>query len=361
MQTFSLCMIVKNEEKNLERCLSSVGDLMDEMIIVDTGSTDRTKEIAHQYTDRVFDFEWIDDFAAARNFSFAKATMDYIIWLDGDDVLLPKDREGFKKLKETLDPSVDAVMMKYNVGFDQDHNVTFSFYRERLVKRECHFQWQEPVHEYLRVSGNVILSEVAVTHSKEPDHTGNSSKRNLSIYEKIRAAGTPLSPRGMYYYARELKDNGKYEAAAEAFLDFLDQGKGWQEDNIYACIELAVCYEQLQLAKEQHLALLRSFLYDTPRAEACCALGYFYKKQNDFARAIFWFKLATTLSKPKANVGFIREDCWGFIPFLELSVCYDRMGHSALAENCNELAAKWKPDDPSVAFNRQYFKSLKNK
>ena len=66
-------MIVKNEENVLKRCLDSIYDLMDEIIIVDTGSTDRTKEIAAEYTDKIYDFTWVYDFSAARNFSFSKA------------------------------------------------------------------------------------------------------------------------------------------------------------------------------------------------------------------------------------------------------------------------------------------------
>nr|MCR4945824.1 glycosyltransferase [Lachnospiraceae bacterium] len=76
MITISLCMIVKNESAVLARCLDTVADLCDEIVIVDTGSTDNTKEIAARYTDKIYDFEWVDDFAAARNFSFSKATCD---------------------------------------------------------------------------------------------------------------------------------------------------------------------------------------------------------------------------------------------------------------------------------------------
>ena len=124
MITISLCMIVKNEEDTLRRCIRSVKDIADEVIIVDTGSTDKTKEIAKELTDHVYDFEWIDDFSAARNFAYSKATKDYILILDADDVLLAEDRKKFKKLKKTLDPAVDMVMMKYNVGYDSDGNVT---------------------------------------------------------------------------------------------------------------------------------------------------------------------------------------------------------------------------------------------
>ena len=100
MITISLCMILKDEEDVLDRCLSSVKGLVDEIIIVDTGSTDATKQIALQYTDQVFDFAWIDDFAAARNYAFSKANKEYCMWLDADDVIEEKDRLDFLTLKK---------------------------------------------------------------------------------------------------------------------------------------------------------------------------------------------------------------------------------------------------------------------
>ena len=126
MITISLCMIVKNEEDTLARCLDSVRGVVDEIVIVDTGSTDRTKEVAGTYTDKIFDFVWIDDFSAARNYSYSQATMDYILWLDADDVLLPEDRVKFLNLKETLNPSVDAVMIGGGGTIDIARVATFS-------------------------------------------------------------------------------------------------------------------------------------------------------------------------------------------------------------------------------------------
>ena len=76
--TISCVMIVKNEENILARCLDSIRDLMDEIVIVDTGSNDKTKEIAAKYTDKIYDFTWTGDFSDARNFAFSKATMDYL-------------------------------------------------------------------------------------------------------------------------------------------------------------------------------------------------------------------------------------------------------------------------------------------
>ena len=80
-------MIVRDEEKVLLRCLESLRGEADELIIVDTGSRDKTAEIARKYTDRVYFFPWIDDFSAARNFAFSKASGDYLMWLDADDLI----------------------------------------------------------------------------------------------------------------------------------------------------------------------------------------------------------------------------------------------------------------------------------
>jgi len=147
MASVSLCMIVKNEEDVLERCLNSAADLVDEIIIVDTGSTDRTKEIAARFTDKVFDFPWQDDFAAARNESFSHASMDYCMWLDADDLLLEEDQKSFLALKESLDPTVSVVMAPYHTGFDGSGRVTFFYYRERLIKNHTGMCWMGAVHE----------------------------------------------------------------------------------------------------------------------------------------------------------------------------------------------------------------------
>ncbi len=355
MITISLCMIVKNEEDMIERCLNSVSNLVDEIIIVDTGSIDRTKEICKKFTDKLYDYKWIDDFSAARNYAYSFACMDYILWLDADDILLPEDNIKFLALKETLDPGINTVMMKYNTGFDLRGNTVFSYYRERLARRDSNVQWKEPVHEYLQVYGRTINSDIAVTHGKPPGETHET--RNLEIYENLRSKGIPLSPRGTYYYARELKDHGKLAEAVIQFEEFLASGLGWVEDNITACSELAKCYREINHSEKALIAMLRSFVYDIPRAEICCQIGYHYLEKEDYRRAAFWFEFILTLKRPADNWGFMQPDCWNFIPLIECAVCYDHLGDYKQAEAYNNQALAIKPYSDAALKNQAYFKS----
>ena len=109
MSTISLCMIVKDEEKVIERCLNTVIDIVDEIIIVDTGSQDSTKDKVKKYKADIYDFPWQDDFAEARNFAFSKARMDYILWLDADDVLEKEAKVIEEKFEWKCRCSINAV------------------------------------------------------------------------------------------------------------------------------------------------------------------------------------------------------------------------------------------------------------
>lgn len=356
MVTVSLCMIVKNEEDVLERCLESAANLVDEIVIVDTGSTDRTREVAQRFTHRVYDFIWTNDFAAARNYAFTLAEKDYCMWLDADDVLLAEDQAALQELKETMDPDVCVVMAKYNTGFDEAGNVTFSYFRERLIKNHAGMRWEGAVHEAIVPTGRVIYSEFAVTHRKlhpsDPD-------RNLRIYESLLAQGAELEPRQQFYYGRELYYHHRYEESVRVFERFLDEGQGWLENNIDACCHCAYCYERMGRPEQALRSLLRSFAYDRPRAEVCCELGNWFFQREKMPLAAYWYSLALTCARDDSRGGFVSPDCYGYLPCIQLCVCYSRLGDLKRAEQMNELAASFKPNAAAVLHNREFFQSLK--
>ena len=355
MVSVSLCMIVKNEEDVLERCLNSVSNLVDEIIIVDTGSTDRTKEIAARFTSLIFDFPWRDDFAAARNASFAHASMDYCMWLDADDVLLEADQAAFLALKQTLDPDVSVVMAPYHTGFDESGRCTFSYYRERLIKNHAGMGWAGAVHEAVTPVGKVFYADFAVTHRKtrpgDPD-------RNLRIFEKMLEQEEAIDPRQQYYYGRELYYHGRYREALDVLGEFLEDGRGWLENSIEACRQCAYCWYALDCEDKALQALFSSFAYDVPRAETCCDIGRHFFDRQLWDRAAYWYSRALECERGDGRGGFVQPEAYGFLPCIQLCVCYSRLGREEEARAYNERAAGFEPDSPAVAYNRAYFESL---
>ncbi|MCL1881256.1 MAG: glycosyltransferase family 2 protein [Oscillospiraceae bacterium] len=351
MVTISLCMIVKNEEAILSRCLKSVTSAVDEIIIVDTGSSDNTKAIAAEFTDKIYNFEWIDDFSAARNFAYSKATMDYQMWLDADDVLPPESCKKLLELKGNLPPTVDIVTMKYNTHFDEYGVPVFTSTRERLTRRERGYRWQDPVHECIPLVGNIVHTDIVIHHRKPQNSIQKPSNRNLEIYNNLERRTKILTPRQQYYFARELKDHKNWHKSAYYFEKFLNSGKGWIEDNISACFNLAICYNSLGDNDKALSTLRESFAFDSPRAEICSEIGYHYKRDHNFQVALRWFKIAASLDLPDSK-GFILPDYYGYIPNIEACVCCCELGEFKIAETYNERAAIYKPNSPAVKNNR---------
>ena len=352
MYSVSLCMIVKNEEAVIGRCLESVQGMVDEIIIVDTGSEDRTKEIVERYTDKIYDFSWRDDFAAARNYSFSLASGDFILWLDADDVILPKEREKFMERRKALDLSVSIVMMRYDAAFDEKGNPTFSYYRERLVNRRMNFQWVGEVHEVIPLKGKVEHWDVAVEHRKIIQ---NDPGRNLRILQNMADSGKFMDARQIFYYGRELLANGQLKKAEEVLKQYIDSGLGWKENQISACQDLADCRMRMEDEEGAFKALLLSLRYDRPRPEICCKIGKFFMKREEYRTAIYWFEQAMQCEVDVTAGGFVSVDSSGFLPAIQLCVCWDKLGDLEKAYFYHKKSEEYRPENPSLIYNKNYF------
>ncbi|MCA0984219.1 glycosyltransferase family 2 protein [Halobacillus yeomjeoni] len=354
MPTISLCMIVKDEEEVLDQCLNSVKEVCDEIVIVDTGSIDRTKQIASKFTDKIFDFTWVEDFSAARNYSFSLANMEYILWLDADDLVQKEDFEKLSKLKNELDESIDAVSMNYDISFDASGNTTFKLRRNRLVKKSKQYQWIGVVHEYLDVQGNILESDIVITHTRHLRKQNTDTNRNLRIYEAQLKQGKLLSPRDLYYYANELKDHRKYKRAILYYEKFLSLYQGWMEDKVMACLYLADCYQEIGAKEKVMDILLETFKYDNPRPEACCRIGDHFRKNEKYHTAIFWYQTATQVPIDHIR-GFYQPSYSTWIPHLHMCVCHWKLGNVEKAIEHNSIAGTHKPEDESVLNNKKFF------
>ena len=351
--TLGLCMIVKNEEEVLARCLASVKGIFDQIVIADTGSEDRTAEIAAQYADIVSPFPWTDDFSAARNFSFSLASTDYLMWLDADDVLLPEDAEALLAWKQG-DESADLYFLPYRADFDEDGHSSLIYLRERIVRRGM-YSWVGAVHEAIPPHGVTKTLDICVTHRKPPSRS--SGERNLRILTRQIAQGTPLDARNAFYFARELSDHGLYESAAAAFSAVIG-GNGRIPDKISACRDLAACYRALDDSDRAIAALEQSFRFGPPRPEICCDLGAAYFNRGEIDKAIGWYSIALSLPPDLNGGGFTYPDCSGFLPCIWLCICYDRLGNREKAKYYNDRAGSYKPHDPGYLHNKQYFETI---
>ncbi len=318
--TISCVMIVKNEERILGRCLDSIRDLMDEIIIVDTGSSDGTKEVAKKYTDKIYDFAWTGNFSDARNFAFSKATMDYIYSADADEVLDETNHVKFRALKDMLPEEVEIVQMKYSGQLQ--HSTVYNFdeeYRPKLFKRLRKFVWQDPVHEMIRLDPVVYDSEVTICHMPEKSH----GSRDLAIFLKTTQSGEKLSKRLFGMYVRELFIAGSDDDFRDALSYFVACAADTEmdpDDVNKACLVIAH-------TARLHGDIVMFFKYITKlmatdaTSEVCLELGQFYERIQDYEEAAIWYYNAAFETLPAIVITSSGKDAAE-----GLKRVYDRMG-----------------------------------
>jgi hypothetical protein len=280
------------------------------------------------------------------------------MWLDADDVMDEAEEQKLLNLTGNIPDDVNGVRFRYDIAFDEKGMPTFTYLRERLSRNRLGFEWKEPVHEYLSVSGKMMNTDITVQHKKLAPEAG---ARNLHIYEAQLEGGKKLSPRGMYYYGRELFYAKRYVDCINDLNAFLDGGEGWFEDNIGACAILAKCYVALEMQDDALSACFDSFKYATPRGELLCQIGEIFMAKNLNEQSLFWYSLASAMPLPKNSLGFIQPDFYGYIPLSQCAVICDRLGNPVLGNEYNERAAEIK-ETPATKFNREYFaKQIKEK
>lgn len=336
MITISVCMIVKNEEAILARCLDCFKDIADEIIIIDTGSTDNTKEIASRYTELIYDFEWIHDFAQARNYSFSKATKDYIYVADADEIIDEENQKRFHILKQALLPQVEVVQMKYMNQLE--YGTVYNFdaeYRPKLYKRQRTFRWVDEIHETVETLPIVFDSDIEIIHMPATSH----ADRDFMTFQKLIKGGVRLSSKLVNMYARELFIVGEekdYLQAHEFFLNVLeDDNRTLEEKRDAQC----VITHSSRLQKDLHNLLknaVKGIADDNPASEICYELGEYYYEEEDYKEAIIWFYNAAYESMNRLNIHY-----GGDYPLKRLVDCYRQLKEEEQAKVYEKLLEEW--------------------
>jgi glycosyltransferase involved in cell wall biosynthesis len=240
-------MIVRNEEKVLEKCLSSIVNLADEIIIVDTGSTDRTIEIAQKFVDKVHKFKWVDDFAVARNYAESLASCDYIFRFDADCTLRASDLKKVLELKKRNFNNGDLVQFNFVEHFETlENNLIKPVFEESTIylHKRRKFQWSSSIHEYLKpvdpkLRPKILTDQsILVLHHRAEADKPWRIKQNLELLKKAVETKDENYLRMLSFYARDLYFDGQYDEAIIQFQKILkckidDDTRAYAINNIF--------------------------------------------------------------------------------------------------------------------------------
>jgi glycosyltransferase involved in cell wall biosynthesis len=334
-------MIVRDAEAQIDAVLEDASAVCDELVVVDTGSIDATKDLAAARGATVVEFEWIDDFSAARNVSFDHCTGDWILWLDADDRIPPRAQQELVRLKRRLTEmaEIDVVMIPYRVNFSQaDPNIcTFSFDRERVMRRSAGIRWWGAVHETINVpSPPMRWTSAWVEHRPRTEDGADKVDRNLRILERALEGGD-RSSRTIFYLANELKDHERWEEALAAYREYLDAEGTAAWERYSALLSMSICAEMSgdEEAKLDHL--FTAMKLDSSRAEAFHRLGLHHYNRRQWQQAVPYFLAASSLPRPID--GFIDDTAYTWAAWDYLSVCHSELGmyEQALDETIKAL------------------------
>ena len=339
MLKISLVMIVKNEEETLEKSLRSVNELVNEIIIVDTGSTDKTREIALRYTEKVFSFSWCNDFSKARNFSISKASNPWVLILDADEVITEYDE---KKIKEFCNNSNDLVGRIKRINIYEDKYGTKK-YIERVNRffNKNNFEYEGIIHEQVvskkREDYNTINIDLCVEHigySKAVLSKTNKIERNIELLKMAREKD-PKDPYINYQLGKSYfmgKDFHMAKIFFENALVVLDSfNYEYTQDLVesygYSLVNLNLYEEALKLYEyEKFYSNSPDFLF---------ILGLIEMNNGRFKKSAEIFLKCTEFEEGKM------EGITSFLPLYNIGVIFECLGFREEALNYYEMCGDY--------------------
>lgn len=356
----SVCVIAKNEEENIPRCLGSVRDIADEIVLVDTGSTDRTVELAQQYGAQVYHVAWQHDFAAAKNAAIAHATGDWILFLDADEALAPGYGPRLRALisQHPTEPPVALRVLIRNWLGDERNPTEFTHRLPRLFTRHPRIAYRGAIHEQLLHVDDVTQLQYPSTDEVVIDHFGYARQamerkgkfqRNLPMLERYLAEH-PYDPfanfnLGMQYFSMQ-----QYATAADMLVRTIRLG---QRQGIVATDYMPAAYAQamaalamvnrldeaIELGREGAELYLHPDLYHN--------LGGLYLQSGRYIDARTWFERAIELGhSPSQFPSDPTTTTWR--PLHGLATVYHRLGQPDRAYAYIQRALTYAPQHPPL-------------
>ncbi len=359
-------MIVRNEERFLEGCLESLKGVADEIVVVDTGSTDRTKEIAAGFGARLFEFPWIDDFSAARNESVGHCLGEWILYIDADERLKLVDKEAVRA--DLSRPGFAAFTVNYRpISW-------FTTFREyRIFRNDPRIRFEGIIHEtvlpsIMRVCGEDGLaigdSIIEVDHAGYDGDLARKHRRNLPLLEK-HAAALPENTFLRYRLGVTRKALGDTEGAEREWRAAVDTVRR-RRDSV-APRDCQAYYDLIRLLLDKGEDV-------TPLLDEAEALfpdnylilwakGMVLMHGESYEEAAGIFRRLTSLDPDDIDHVRISYDrrIFGEFSWEPLGTCYFKLGRPTESERCYSLALERDPENPEYRTKHKFISAILKK
>ncbi len=345
----SLCLIVKNEEDNLPACLGSAADLVDEVVVVDTGSTDKTKEVAARFGAKVVDFPWVDSFSAARNESLRHATGEWVFWLDADDRLDEDNRAKLRRLFAGLGGENAAYAMKCLCVARGPGDAATAVDHVRLFRNRPDVRWSYRVHEQIlpavrKAGGEVRWADVVIQHTgyQDPALRHKKLERDLRLL-KLEQAEQPDDPFTLFNLGQVNRELGDFAGALPLLRRSLERSHPADSivRKLYALI--VECQRRLGQAEQAYRTCAEGLQVCPDDAELLFLRGILLRDRGDLAgAAAAWERLLT--AKPAAHFASVDASMSGPKARNNLAVVYRQLGRDAEAEALWRQVVAGQPD-----------------
>lgn len=351
--TITLAMIVCNEEEHLAKCLDSVKEAVNEMVIVDTGSNDNTRAIAQRYTDKIYDYVWDGDFSAARNFAISKSTGQWILVLDADEVL-DISSGGLRQAIMDND-TAEALFLPLRCLRDEAlPNEYNHFVVLRLFRNTPDYCFTGKIHEQVTLPypEAVRFAEYPVIWHKPVSVKERNSKRNRNLrLLQIALQHDPENCFLQYYLGVEWLGLGKIHKALPLFTEVCGQ---LSEEKILfrapAVTGLIICLRQAQRLAEALEVCINECRKYPEYTDLFFDAGTILEEQGNYLQAIGCFQTALARGVPPAVFAHT-QGTESFLSLQHLGCCYEYLGESKQAELYYQQALKANPDYLEPLYN----------
>lgn len=374
----SVCIIARNEERTIEKCLLSIRDYVDEIVLIDTGSIDKTPEIAKKYVDKFEIYTACNDeqgrildFSQARNYSISLAKNDYIMWIDSDDEVLGAENipKLFEQALQSSKGQPFCLMFPYYYSFDSFGNPTLIHYRERIMGPKNLFTFVNPVHEVIQPLNGVVpigttSDEVIIAHRRgiklsEPG-------RNLRILKEVYKKQGESDARQLYYLGLELGNNGEIDESIKIFNRYIELS-GWDDEKYMACINLCTHYMNRSELDKTITTAFQAISFKEQWGEAYFILAKcFYLKAlisnnyRDWERCANFAKQGLSFP-PTKTLLFVNPLIREFEIHQYLNMALSHLGDLQGALDSVNTALKKFPNDANMLFNKKFYEFSLNK